>query len=153
MKYMLNNFKMLITMVSLCSISFFCNAQTILGTWQLMKETSCLEKEMKEESDALRPLVEDMKNMSSPAAQVVTFKAKGSGEESTRILNRKRTANNKNFLYKFNGTSLLILDKKSQTITDSFTVDKLSGDSLIVSSASRACETRIFIKIRQPKGN
>ncbi|MBT1705106.1 hypothetical protein [Chryseosolibacter indicus] len=97
-------------------------------------------------------LINEMKQMSpSASAQVVKFKEKGNGEESTRILTKKRTANNKNFLYKFNGETLLILDKKSQTITDSFMVDKLSTDSLIVSSSSRPCETRIFLKLKNAK--
>lgn len=97
-------------------------------------------------------LVDEMKQMSPAAtASIVRFKEKGNGEESSRILTKRKAANNKNFLYKYNGETLLILDKKSQTITDSFVVDKLSSDSLIVSNASRPCETRIFLKIKEPK--
>jgi hypothetical protein len=89
-----------------------------------------------------------MKSMAGATPQVITFKEKLAGEESTRILNRKKSANSKNFLYKFNGEMLLILDKKSQTITDSYLVDKFSADSLIISNASRPCETRILLRIK-----
>jgi len=127
------------------------SGQSILGTWQLVKQTSCLEDEMGEESDTMQPLVEQMNAMSSASPKTVTFKEKNSGEESTRILYRKRTANNKKFMYKFNGETLMILDKKSQTLIEAFTVDKFEGDSLIVSSSSRPCETRVFVKIKDAR--
>lgn len=132
-------------------VSIDTNAQSLLGKWQLVKQTSCLENEMEEENDTIQPLVDQMTAMSSAAPQIVTFKEKNAGEESTRILNKRRTTNNKNFLYKFDGEMLLILDKKSQTIVESFVVDKFEADSLIISSSSRPCETRIFLKIKEPK--
>jgi hypothetical protein len=128
-------------------------AQSILGTWQLVKQTSCLEGEMTTDGDSAADLMETMKGMSGPSQQIVQFKEKSAGEESTRILNKKRSVNDKKFYYKFNGESLLILDKKSQTITDSYTVDRLDADSLILSNASRACETRVFVKIKDAKKN
>ena len=123
-------------------------AQSIVGSWQLIKETSCLEEKMSADSDSASSLLEDMKSMSSPYPQVVTFKEKMTGEESTRILTRKRSDNKKSFLYKFDGEMLLILDKKSQTITENFTVEKFTTDSLIISSASRPCEIRVFSRIK-----
>jgi hypothetical protein len=48
---------------------------------------------------------------------------------------------------------LLILDKKSQTISESYLVDKFTADSLIVSNASRPCDTKIFLKISQAPAN
>jgi hypothetical protein len=128
-------------------------AQSLLGTWQLVKQTSCLEGEMTTDDDSAEDLMETMKGMSGPSQKIVQFKEKSVGEESTRILNKKRSANDRKFYYKFNGESLLILDKKSQTITDSYTVDRLDADSLIVSNASRACETRVFVKIKDAKKN
>jgi hypothetical protein len=142
--------KLTLTIIFAC-ISIFSQAQSILGTWQLIKQTTCLEDEMKTDNST-DAMVDQMKQM-SPAAlqQVIRFKEKGSGEESTRILTRRKTANSNKFLYKFNSESLLILDKKSQTITDRFIVEKISSDSLILSSASRPCETHIFLKIKEPK--
>jgi len=62
-------------------------------------------------------------------------------------------ANQKKFLYKFNGEMLLVLDKKSQTISDSYLVDKLTADSLILSNASRPCETKILLRINRHDPN
>ena len=123
-------------------------AQSIVGTWQLVKQTNCLEENMVAANDTAQRMVEDMKAMSASTPQVVTFREKLSGEESTRILTRKKTGNTKSFLYKFDGEMLMILDKKSQTITDNFLVDKFSTDSLIISNVSRPCETKIFLRLK-----
>jgi len=137
-----------------CGLSFSLHAQSILGTWQLTKETSCIEDEMGSDADSVGDLVNEMKGMSSATLpQVVRFKDKSNGEESTHILSKKKSVNTKSFLYKFNGEMLLILDKRSQTISDSYMVDKLSADSLILSNASRACETKVFLKIKDDKSN
>ena len=127
------------------------HAQDILGSWQLVKETSCLEQEMGRENDSIQAVADAMKSMTPVTPEVIRFKEKSQGEQSTRILNKKKTANNKNFLYKFTGESLLILDKKSQTLTDTYTVDRLDRDSLILSNSARACETKVFIKIKDAK--
>ena len=127
------------------------SAQTgsIVGSWQLVKQSTCVE-EVANGSDA-----EAEKNMqSAPASEkVVTFKDNASGEETSPLLNTTRSANSKKFLYKFNGEMLLILDKRSQTISDSYMIDKFTADSLIISNASRPCETRIFVKINENQPN
>lgn len=130
------------------------SAQTgsIVGSWQLVKEGNCLE-ETASNKDVGETLREEMQSRSSPAPQVVNFKENATGEESSRILNTSKTANLKRFYYKFNGEMLLILDKKSQTISDSYLVDKFTADSLIVSNASRPCDTKIFLKINEEPAN
>jgi hypothetical protein len=152
----MKHFKTIITPLAFILSIIACantHAQSIIGKWQLVKQTSCLEDEVSIQDDTMEDLTSTMKSMSGPSQQVVQFKQKGQGEESTRILNKKKSANNKNFLYKFTGESLLILDKKSQTLSESYTVDRLDADSLILSNSSRACETRIFIKIKDLKVN
>jgi hypothetical protein len=134
--------------VLICGFSIHSGAQSIVGSWQLVKQSNCVEENMTAANDSAQQLIDEMKNMSSATAQVVTFKEKMTGEESTRILTKKKSANTRNFLYKFDGETLMILDKKSQTITDNFMVDKFSTDSLIISNASRPCETKIFLKIK-----
>ena len=140
--------KSLIGTIILLAFSSLLSAQTIVGKWQLVKQTSCLEENMTANSDSTQMLIDDMKSRASASPVVVTFKEKMVGEESTRILTKRRAANNKTFLYRFDGESLMILDKKSQTLTDSFLVEKFSSDSLIVSSSSRPCDTKMFVRIR-----
>jgi hypothetical protein len=138
----------------LASLAFFAydvSAQTgsILGTWQLIRQSTCLDEVENNDSEEVSALRADMQSRTSASAQTVSFKANATGEESTRILNSKRTANQKKFYYKLNGDMLLILDKKSQTISDSYVIDKLSADSLIMSNRSRPCEVRIFTRISE----
>jgi len=145
--------KITLGLMFLCGLSTYSSGQSILGVWQLVKQTRCIEDQMTAESDSVQALIEDMHSIGSPMPQTVRFKEKGNGEESTKILNKKKAVYSNNFYYKFNGEALLILDKKSQTISENYTVDKFSSDSLIVSNASRPCETKVFIKIKEPRGN
>ena len=129
------------------SLPYASAGQTIFGDWQLVKQSTCLEESAGDEDDSLQALRSEMYSRGSASPQVVNFRENASAEESTRILNSKRSANQKKFLYKFNGEMLFILDKRSQTISDSFIVDKFTTDSLVISNASRPCETKIFVRL------
>lgn len=122
-------------------------AQSIIGKWQLTKETTCVENDLETDAET-QELVDEMKSRGTATARIVTFKDNKSGEETTKILMRRKGANTKNFLYKFDGTNLYILDKKSQTITETYTVDRLEGDSMILSNAARACDTKVFVRLK-----
>jgi hypothetical protein len=142
---------LVISFVSSAPIIALAQSSTISGSWQLVRQGTCLDEIASVEPDSVSGLRNDMHSRSGETAQVVTFRDNATGEESTRILSKSKTLNAKKFLYKFDGEMLMILDKKSQTISDSYLVDKFTSDSLVVSNASRPCETRIFLKIT-PKG-
>jgi hypothetical protein len=125
------------------------NAQSLLGTWQMTKEENCIEANLPSESD--NTLADEMKSMSGPSAQIIRFKEKGAAEQSTRILTKRKYANSKNLMYKRSGETLHILDKKSQTLAESFTIDRLTADSLILSNPARPCEIKFFVKIKKEK--
>jgi hypothetical protein len=132
-----------LSLLLLLSLPLMVNGQSIVGKWQLIKSSSCVGGDMDDDE-----LVTEMKNMASPGNQVVTFKDNNAAEESTRIISRKKSYNSRAMLYKFSGESLFILDKRSKTIIESFNVEQLSADSLIISNSSRACETKVFVKIK-----
>lgn len=123
-------------------------AQSLTGSWQLVRQTTCTEDHIPAGTHEEQALVNDMKRRASASPEIVEFKKNSSGTETTRILNKKKTANPKNFLYKYDGEHLLILDKRSQTLSHTYYVDKLTADSLVVYDVARPCETRIFLKIR-----
>ncbi len=123
-------------------------AQEIVGKWQLVKESTCAEGDLEPSSDEEEEIVGRMKSMSGPAPQTIEFKENNSVVESTRIVNRRRSHSPASMMYKFTGNSLHFLDRKSRTIIDTYSVEQLSADSLIISNSRRACETRIFIKIK-----
>ena len=146
---MMKLLNILLTSGYLICLHFTASAQTgnIVGSWQLVKLSTCLE-EAANGSEAGQNA-----QSASASGQVVTFKDNASGEESSPVLSSARSTNQKRFFYKFDGDMLLILDKKSQTLSDSYMVDKFSSDSLVISNVSRPCETRIFVKINGEQPN
>lgn len=133
---------------AVCS-SYTTQAQSIVGKWQLIKQTSCLDENLNtNEETGVEEVIDDMKSMSGATPQIIQFKEKNVAEESTRIISKRKSYNSKSLLYKFSGDALHFLDKKSRTILESFTVEKFEADSLIISNASRACETKIFVRIK-----
>jgi len=123
-------------------------SQTLVGSWQLVKQTNCVEDDEELSADGAEDVLSDMKSMAGPTPQVLRFKDNNTGDETTKIISRKKSYNSNSFLYKFNGSSIYFLDKKSQTIIEGFTVEKFAADSLIISNSARACETKIFVKLK-----
>lgn len=140
--------KTLIFMTILCSCVLVCQAQSIVGRWQLIKQSNCVEEEMEEDDAGVKEMVEDMKGLSGSEPQFIEFKENNTGSESTKIINRKKSYNSKSFLYRYDEQTLYILDKRSRTIIDGFTVEKMDGDSLIISNVSRVCDTKVFVRLK-----
>jgi hypothetical protein len=141
--------KTIILIVIIMMGACLCQAQSIVGRWQLVKQSNCVDDELEEDEDTgIKEMVDDMKGLSGAAPQVLELKENNNGEESTKIINRKKSYNSRSFLYRYSNGSLYILDKKSRTIIDGFTVEKLEGDSLIISNVDRACDTKVFVRIK-----
>jgi hypothetical protein len=135
-----------LTMLSIATV--YAQAQSIVGRWQLVKQSHCVESELGEEEAGVKEMVDDMKGLSGSEPSVIEFKENNTGSESTKIINSKKSYNSKSFLYRFSNESLYILDKKSRTIIDGFTVEKIDADSLIISNVERVCETKIFVRLK-----
>jgi len=140
--------KTIVCILILIPMSVVCNAQSIVGRWQLVKESTCVEDEVSPDDADTEELINDMKSLSGASPQVLEFKENHSGNESTKIISRKKSYNSKGFLYRFDGEGLYFLDKKSKTIIEGFTVEKFEADSLIISNSTRVCETKIFVRIK-----
>jgi hypothetical protein len=126
-------------------------AQSLIGTWQLVKQSTCLSEELGEEDAETEELVLDMQSQSSGTNSVIRFKDNSSGEENVRIINSRKSSRLNTFLYKFDGNNLYLLDKKSKLLLGSYTIENFTADSLIFSNAARPCETRVFVKISEKK--
>jgi hypothetical protein len=118
-------------------VSVFTLAQSILGNWQLVKQTNCDDHDTK--STALTR---------EKTLPILTFKDSQNGEESIRILTAGKPSNSKNFLYKIDETTLYILNKKTQTIAENFTIDFIHPDSLTLSNVSQPCNSKVFVRIK-----
>ena len=132
------------------SISF-ANAQSLIGTWQLVNQTTCLSEEIDTEDAETDELINDMESRSSGTNSVIRFKDNMSGEENIRMFESRKSSKLNSFLYKFDGSSLYLLDKKSKLLLGSYTIESFTSDSLIFSNAVRACETRVFVKVSEKK--
>lgn len=122
-------------------------AQSLVGTWQLVRHTTCLDAAMDDEDEATGDLLADIRSRESGTPSVIRFDDDNSGDESIRLLDTRKSGKRNNFLYRYSEGKLYFLDKKSRLLVGSYDVDRLSSDSLIFSDASRACETRIFIRL------
>lgn len=123
-------------------------SQSLVGSWQLVNESTCVDDDLEPLNEDTEEVLNDMKSMSKPSTQVLILKDNNSGEESTRIISKKKSYNSKSFLYRHNSNSLYFLDKRSKTIIEGFNIEKISTDSLIISNATRACETKVFVRIK-----
>lgn len=120
---------------------------SIVGQWQLVNQSNCVEDELDSDEET-KDLVADMKSRSNKSLQVIEFKENNSGKESTKIISNKKNYNSNSFLYRFDGRGLYFLDKKSRTIIEGFSVEKLASDTLIISNSARVCETKIFTRLK-----
>lgn len=133
---------------------FSVKSQSIVGTWQLTSQTSCLDVSLAEDDDAETDeeddLVAEMKNMSDGGTNsVIRFKDNQTGAESIRMIDSRRSTKKNNFLYKLDDGNLYILDKKSRLLLGSYEIERLTSDSLIFTNARKACETRVFVRVKE----
>lgn len=141
--------KLLILMLTLTLAG--AQAQSLLGRWQLMKKTDCMSEKLDDpnQHEDMDELMSDFNSMKKRTPDVIEFKEKMKGEQSTAILGKRKEVNEKNFLYRFDGKTLHLLDKKSRTIITSYTVDEFRDSRLVLSDAKRPCEVRVFERIKQ----
>ena len=136
----------------LAALVFFSStifSQSIVGTWQLTKQSTCISDELTPDTADEEELLMDMSLMSNRDIPLtIEFKDNNSGTENLHTLNSRKKSKYKNFLFKFDGDKLYILDKKSQTISEAYMIDQLTGDSLIYSNVSRPCETKVFVRLK-----
>ena len=139
--------KHLITIVMLCCV-FVAEAQTIVGTWQLTEEKTCFQTQF-EKSSTEKELESSMGSSSrSTVAKLITFDAKGGGEEGIFSAGTKKGSSKNAFRWKIEGTELHFLDKKSGIITQRFVLDELGASTLRIHDAARDCEVKVFSKVK-----
>lgn len=128
----------------------FCLAksQSLVGTWQITKQTNCLENEVSDSSKMDENVMREFSSKSLRSPKVVSFNSDNSGEERIKTMDKKRASNVKKFHYKHDGKNIYILDKKSRLITNSLVIETLTSDSLVYHTAGRACEKIFFVRTK-----
>ena len=124
------------------------HGQTIVGTWQLSDEKTCFQSGMKE-SDTEKELLSQMGGSSqSSVARLISFDAKGRGQEGVFSSGKKKGTNMNSFKYKINGQELLLLDAKSGIMTQQLIIDTLVQSTLKFHDSKKDCETKTFTRIK-----
>jgi hypothetical protein len=142
------NLNLTITAMLLNTIIVAGKTQSLIGSWQLVRETTCQKEYAQLDTTASQNQTNDQQGMHAKRPQVIKFLDRQSGEENAKILNTRKNVNMRHFLYKTDGSRLYILDKKSRTIAETYNIDSFGADTLIVSNSTRACETKVFVRIK-----
>jgi hypothetical protein len=130
------------------ALNGFC--QSITGTWQVMTESTCLGNELEPPAETEQELVNQMATLSGQTPKIVQFNSDNSGEQNWKSAGKKKTAVKEKFLYKVADDVLYLLDKKSRLITDTYLIQLLTADSLVLVNKSRSCERMELVRVRQP---
>jgi len=139
--------KILLTLMISC-FALSLQAQSIVGTWQLTEEKTCFQTQF-EKSSTENELESSMGGSSrSGVAKLITFDAKGRGEEGIFSSGTKKGSSKNTFRWKIEGTELHFLDKKSGIITKRFILDELGTSTLRIHDAVRDCEVKVFSKVK-----
>jgi len=127
--------------------SFHLQAQSVVGTWQLVEEQTCLQVQF-EKSETEKELEQSMGSSKNAIAKLIRFDKKETGEEGIFSQGNKKGTGMNSFRYNVKGNELRFLDKKSGIITQRFMIDELTESTLKIHNAMKDCEVRFFSRVK-----
>jgi hypothetical protein len=133
--------------VLMAVISLQLQAQSVVGTWQLVEEQTCLQVQF-EKSETEKELEQSMGSSKNAVAKLIRFDKKETGEEGIFSQGNKKGTGMNSFRYNVIGNELRFLDKKSGIITQRFVIDELTESTLKVHNAMKDCEVKVFSRIK-----
>jgi hypothetical protein len=133
--------------VLMAVISLQLQAQSVVGTWQLVEEQTCLQV-LFEKSETEKELEQSMGSSKNAVAKLIRFDKKETGEEGIFSQGNKKGTGMNSFRYNVKGNELRFLDKKSGIITQRFVIDELTESSLKIHNAMKDCEVKIFSRAK-----
>jgi translation initiation factor 6 (eIF-6) len=133
--------------VLMAVISLQLQAQSIVGTWQLVEEQTCLQVQF-EKSETEKELEQSMGSSKNAVAKLIRFEKKGTGEEGIFSQGNKKGTGMNSFRYNVRGNELRFLDKKSGIMTQRFIIDELTESTLKIRNAVKACEMKFFSRVK-----
>ena len=133
--------------VLMAVISLQLQAQSVVGTWQLVEEQTCLQVQF-EKSETEKELEQSMGGSKNSVAKLIRFEKKGTGEEGIFSQGNKKGAGMNSFRYNVKGNELRFLDKKSGIITQRFVIDESTESTLKIHNAMKDCEVRFFSRVK-----
>lgn len=128
-------------------ISIQLQAQSVVGTWQLVEEQTCLQVQF-EKSETEKELEQSMGSSKNAVAKLIRFDKKETGEEGIFSQGNKKGTGMSSFRYNVKGNELRFLDKKSGIISQRFVIDELTESTLKIHNAMKDCEVRFFSRVK-----
>lgn len=137
------------TLIFILSFAFcLVKSQSLVGTWQVTRQSNCLENEVTDTVRLDENMLKDFSSKSNRSPKIVSFNVDNSGEERIQEIDKKRAISTKKFHYKHDETNIYILDKKSHLIMNSLVIDKLTSDSLVYHAAGKECERTFLVRTK-----
>jgi len=137
-----------IAMIMTIAVPSLISGQSIVGEWQVTKQTNCLENEVSDTLKTDSEMLEARSSKSTHTPKVMSFRDDNTGEERIKVMGKKKSADQKKFHYKFDGQNLYILDKKSHLIVSGFVVETLTTDTLVYYTQGKECEKTTLVCIK-----
>lgn len=131
----------------LLAIGAASNAQSLVGTWQVIEEKTCFDSQFTE-SETEKELLKDMGSTQNGVARVIEFNKNGTGEEAIFTTGTKKGSGKTAFRYRMSGKELQLLDKKSGIMTQQLVIDTLTSNRMKFHLATKACETKTLSRIK-----
>jgi hypothetical protein len=137
--------KLLFVLMAVVSLKL--QAQSVVGTWQLVEEQTCLQVQF-EKSETEKELEQSMGSSKNAVAKLIRFDKKETGEEGIFSQGNKKGTGMNSFRYNVKGNELRFLDKKSGIISQRFVIDELTESTLKIHNAMKDCEVRFFSRVK-----
>ncbi|MFN6090553.1 MAG: lipocalin family protein [Cyclobacteriaceae bacterium] len=137
--------KLLFVLMAVVSLKL--QAQSVVGTWQLVEEQTCLQVQF-EKSETEKELEQSMGSSKNAVAKLIRFDKKETGEEGIFSQGNKKGTGMSSFRYNVKGNELRFLDKKSGIISQRFVIDELTESTLKIHNAMKDCEVRFFSRVK-----
>jgi hypothetical protein len=131
----------------LVAVATGAQAQSVVGTWQVVEEKTCFETQITP-SETEQELLKDMGSNRTAVARVIVFKKNNTGEEGIFSTGKKKGEDKQAFAYRLSGKDLKLLDKKSGIMTQQLVLDELTATTLRFHLAGRDCETKTLTRIK-----
>ncbi len=135
-----------IMLICLLGVVYIAQSQSLVGTWQVVKEKTCFDSQFTE-SETEKELRKDMGSTQNSVARVIEFHKNGTGEEAIFTTGKKKGSGKTSFRYRMSGKEIQLLDKKSGIMTQQLVIDTLTTTLMKIHLASKECETKTLSRI------
>jgi hypothetical protein len=132
--------KTILFIISVLLGTSMAQSDPLLGVWELQNHTHC-------ESTKKTLLSESQRQQKNISPYTLVFLKNNQVTETGKIISPQKSYSSKAILFRYDGERIFFLDKRSKTLLEDYTIEKLDETTLVISNSKFPCETRIFKRI------